>query len=84
MFKKLAAAALCAALLAPAAFAAGGVTLNDETERAVRATLTEQGYEVSKVKTEDGLFEAYARKDGKKMEVFLDADYAIVRTEIDD
>lgn len=84
MFKPLAAAALFAVVVAPAAFAAGGVTLNDETEKAVRATLTEQGYEVAKVKTEDGLFEAYARKDGKKLEVFLDADYAIVRTEIDD
>ena len=84
MFKTLTAAALCAVVLVPVAFAAGGVTLNDETEQAVRKTLTEQGYEVAKIKTEDGLFEAYARKDGKKMEVFLDADYVIVRTEIDD
>ena len=83
MFKTLAATALCAVVLVPAAFASGGVTLNDETEKAVRATLTEQGYEVAKVKTEDGLFEAYARKDGKKMEVFLDADYVIVRTKAD-
>ncbi len=84
MLKTLTAAALCAALLSPVAHAADGVTLNAETEQAVRKTLTDQGYEVAKIKTEDGLFEAYARKDGKRLEVFLDAGYAIVRTEIDD
>jgi len=84
MFKTLAAAALCAALFSSAAHASEDVTLNAETEQAVRKVLTDQGYEVAKVKTEDGLFEAYARKDGQKLEVFLDAGYAIVRTEIDD
>jgi hypothetical protein len=84
MLKTLTAAALFTALLSPAVQASEGVRLNAETEQAVRQVLTDQGYEVAKIKTEDGLFEAYARKDGKRLEVFLDASYAIVRTEIDD
>jgi DNA-dependent RNA polymerase auxiliary subunit epsilon len=84
MLKTLTAAALFTALLSPVVHASEGVTLNAETEQAVRQVLTDQGYEVAKIKTEDGLFEAYARKDGKRLEVFLDASYAIVRTEIDD
>ncbi len=77
-------AALSAALLATAVHASEGVKLTAETEQAVRSTLTEQGYEVAKIRIEDGLFEAYARKDGKKMEVLLDADYSIVRTQEND
>lgn len=84
MLKTLTAATLCAALISPLAHASEGVTLNAETEQAVRQALVDQGYEVAKIKTEDGLFEAYARKDGRKMEVFLDATYTIVRTKIDD
>lgn len=84
MLKTFTAATLCAALLSPLAHASEGVTLNAETEQAVRQVLIDQGYEVAKIKTEDGLFEAYARKDGKKLEVFLDASYAIVRTKVDD
>lgn len=76
--KTLTALILASALVAGPVLAAG-VTLNDETRAQVTQTLTEQGYEVTRVKTEDGLFEAYARKDGKKMEVFLDADMNIVR-----
>ena len=38
----------------------------------VEKLLTEQGYEVRKVKVEDSCLEAYATKDGKRMEVYLD------------
>jgi hypothetical protein len=50
----------------------------------IRATLTAQGYDVRRVKTEDGMYEAYAMKDGQRFEIYLDTDLAIVRTEIDD
>lgn len=71
-------------LLSGAAVASETVTLTDENTTQIRELLTEQGYEVGKIKTEDGLYEAYARKDGKKYEVFLDASFAVVRTELDD
>ncbi len=71
------------ALSAPA-FASDTVALNNETEQKIRTMLTEQGYEIGKVKMEDGLYEAYARKDGKRFEIYLDADFAIVKTKQDD
>ena len=46
----------------------------------ITAKLSEEGYEVRKVKTEDGLYEAYALKNGEKFEIFMDADLNIVRT----
>ena len=46
--------------------------------------LTEQGYEVAKIKIEDGMYEAYAKKDGKRYEVFLNGDFEIVEIELDD
>ncbi|MCA8882373.1 MAG: PepSY domain-containing protein [Rhodobacteraceae bacterium] len=78
------AAALAAtALLAAPSFASDGVQLTDQNIQQVRETLTQQGYDVAKVKTEDGLYEAYARKDGQKFEVFLNGDFEIVRTKKD-
>lgn len=49
----------------------------------ITAKLAGEGYEVRKVKTEDGLYEAYALKDGEKFEVFMDSDLNIVRTKSD-
>jgi hypothetical protein len=66
------------------AFASDTVELTDENTAKIREMLTEQGYEVGKVKIEDGLYEAYARKDGKKYEVFMNAGFEVVRTELDD
>ena len=34
--------------------------------------LTEQGYKVRKVQVEDSCLEAYATKDGKRFEIYLD------------
>ncbi|WP_027262473.1 PepSY domain-containing protein [Sedimentitalea nanhaiensis] len=79
--------ALCGAmaLAGGTAFASGdSIQLTDEIKAQITATLTEQGYEVSKIKTEDGLYEAYARKDGKRYEVFLNDKMEVVRTENDD
>ena len=80
MFKTLAAAATAALVLGTAAFAAP-VELSDQNTAHIRQMLTDQGYEVAKIKIEDGLYEAYAKKDGKRLEVFLDGDFNIVRME---
>lgn len=84
MLKQTAALALSAALLLPvAALASAEVQLTDEMKAKITATLTEQGYEVGKIKIEDGMYEAYARKDGQKLEIFLNGDLEIVKTEAD-
>ncbi len=84
MFKSLLLPAALLACISTGALAAGSVELTDGNTTKIREVLTEQGYEVGKIKIEDGLYEAYAKKDGKKYEVFMDADFAIVKTEIDD
>lgn len=83
----LSALALCAALALPvsAAWATGSeVKVTDETTQTIRTKLTDMGYEVGNIKTEDGLYEAYAKKDGHRYEVFLNAEFEIVRTKEDD
>ena len=84
MLKPTAALALSAALLLPvAARASAEVQLTDGMKAKITATLTEQGYEVGKIKIEDGMYEAYARKDDQKLEIFLNGDLEIVKTEAD-
>lgn len=58
--------------------------LNDDIKMQITKKLEDQGYQVGKIKTEDGLYEAYARKNGEKIEIKMDRDLNIVRTEIDD
>ncbi|MBN8291387.1 PepSY domain-containing protein [Rhodobacter sp. NTK016B] len=72
--------ALAAALLLPAtaALASGGAVPAD-TEAQIRTMLTDQGYEVRSVQTEDGMYEAYALKDGQRYEIYLDTALNIVR-----
>lgn len=84
MITKFIVPATLACVLSTAVLAAGPVELTDENTGHIREMLTAQGYEVAKIKIEDGLYEAYARKDGQKYEVFLDADFGVVRTELDD
>ena len=84
MFKKIILPAVLVGAMSAAALASGAVELTDPNTAKIREMLTEQGYEVAKIKIEDGLYEAYARKDGKKYEVFLNADFDVVRTELDD
>ncbi|ATG46585.1 PepSY domain-containing protein [Celeribacter ethanolicus] len=85
--KSLISAALLSATLATtlsgAAFASDSVALTDEMKTKITETLTAQGYEVGKIKIEDGLYEAYAKKDGMKYEIFLDGDLNVVKTEED-
>ncbi|SIS77676.1 Peptidase propeptide and YPEB domain-containing protein [Roseivivax lentus] len=84
MLKTLLISMLLVGTLSGAAHASDTVDLTDESKARIRQTLTEQGYEVGKTKIEDGLYEAYARKDGAKLEVFLNAAFEVVRTERDD
>lgn len=85
MIRKLTASALAGALmmtLAGPVLASSAIPA--ETEAQIRTHLTEQGYEVRKIKSEDGLYEAYVLKDGQKMEIYLDAQMNIVRTKTGD
>lgn len=72
-----------AATLAMPAFASDALKLDDATEAQIRTTLTEDGYDVRKIQVEDGLYEAYATKDGHKYEVYLDASLKVVKVEKD-
>ena len=42
-----------------------------KTKNEAKAVLIAEGYEVRKVKVEDGCYELYTKKDGKKFEVFI-------------
>jgi hypothetical protein len=72
------------AAVSAAALAGNAVELTDANTAKIRQILTDEGYEVGKIKLEDGLYEAYARKDGHKYEVFFDGDFAQVRIKEDD
>lgn len=50
----------------------------------IKAQLTAEGYEVRKIEVEDGMYEAYAMKDGERFEIYLDADLKVIKTEKDD
>ena len=60
------------------------VTLDDATKQQITQILTDQGYEVQEIEAEDDGFEAYAMKDGTTWEIELNADLAIVETEVED
>lgn len=67
---------LAAALALPVSFAAAsseldGATLGKSADE-VKSSLNAQGYEVRKIENEDGKIEAYALKDGKKFEIYVD------------
>lgn len=77
---------LAAAISLPATFAAASNDgmISEDVQALIRATLTEQGYEVRQIEMEDGMIEVYALKDGQRFELYLDDAYNIVRTKIDD
>lgn len=85
MTRKLTAATLATALLLGAAAPAlASDSVPQETQDQIRTILVEQGYEVRKIKREDEMYEAYALKDGQKLEIYLDKNLNIVRTKIGD
>ncbi len=74
-------AIVSALLLVPTTLAyAASDAVTPEQEVKIRSVLTEQGYDVRKIKMEDGMFEAYVIKDGKKAELYLDNDLKVVKT----
>ena len=82
MFKR-SAQILAFALVLPVAALASDAKPSAETEAQIRATLTEQGYEVRKIEVEDGMYEAYALKDGKKLEIYMNDKLEIIRIKED-
>ena len=77
--------------LALAIFAAGIASASDGDGKLdmakaeqIKTQLTADGYEVRKVEMEDGMYEAYAMKDGERYEIYLDSDLNIVKSERDD
>lgn len=68
--------AFAAALALPLSFAAASSELDGavvgKTAGEIASSLVAQGYEVKKIKPEDGMLEAYALKDGKRYEVYVD------------
>ncbi|WP_026481163.1 PepSY domain-containing protein [Ahrensia sp. 13_GOM-1096m] len=55
------------------------------SEEAIMEKAKELGYEPAKLKVEDGCYEVYARKDGKKFEVFMNPVTAeVVKVKSDD
>lgn len=59
-------------LASPALALEKGDTLG-KSEAEIRQTLESMGYEVRKIETDDGELEAYALKDGKRLEIYVDA-----------
>lgn len=72
----IAGTAFAAALAIPLSFAAASSDLDGtsvgKTAEEITSSLTAQGYEVRKIEPEDGMLEAYALKDGKRYEVYVD------------
>ena len=52
--------------------------------QAITAKLSEQGYVVRKIERDDGLYEAYATRNGERYEIYLDSALEVVKTERDD
>ena len=77
-------ALILALALGQMALASDGAKLDDAKVAEIKATLTEQGYDVRRVKTEDGMYEAYAMKDGERVEIYLNDKLEIVKTKMDD
>ena len=84
-------AAIALLAVAVEARAADGVCGNTAPSKrlsadAVRAKATEMGYDVRRIKFEDGCFELHALdKDGKRVEAYLDPLTArVVKTKVND
>jgi hypothetical protein len=69
------------AMTATSAFAEADLTPEMKTK--IEDMLKAQGYEVGKIKVEDGNYEAYVKKDGEKMELILNDKLEVIKTEND-
>lgn len=73
-------AAALAAMLALPANAETEAAPSTEVQAQITTLLTAQGYDVRRVALEDGLYEAYAVKEGHVYEVYLNESLEILRT----
>lgn len=71
-------ALIISTLLPTIAFAGEKLVLNEQVKSDIKSSLESQGYNVGKIKIEDGLYEAYAKKDGERMEVLMNDKLDIV------
>ncbi len=71
------------ALLLSATAVMAEVDLTPEMKQKIEDTLKAQGYEVGKIKVEDGLYEAYVKKGDEKIELFLNEKLEVVKSEND-
>ncbi len=65
---------LLGSVAAGSAFASGGcnVPMNEwQPREALQKKLENEGWKIRSIKTEDGCYEAYAMKDGKRMEAYF-------------
>lgn len=73
--KLLAGTAIAALVAVPLGLAAASEMVGTQAGKSadeIKASLAAQGYEVRKVKPDDGKLEAYAVKDGKLYEIYVD------------
>ncbi|PTX03851.1 PepSY domain-containing protein [Pararhodobacter aggregans] len=73
-------AAALATMLALPALAETEAAPSAEVQAQITSLLTAQGYEVRRVAVEDGLYEAYAVKDGHVYEIYLNEALQILRS----
>ncbi|MCR9114712.1 MAG: PepSY domain-containing protein [Rhodobacteraceae bacterium] len=81
---RMIALALAIALGTAASASDDDILADTATAQKITTHLTEQGYAVRKIELDDGLYEAYAMKDGQRYEVYLDSALNIVKIERDD
>lgn len=81
---RMIALALTIALGTAASASDDDILADTATAQKITTHLTEQGYAVRKIELDDGLYEAYAMKDGQRYEVYLDSALNIVKIERDD
>lgn len=67
-----------------ATFGFAGSPVPEAIQGKIRTQLIQQGYDVHKIKREDGLYEAYVVKEGHRLEVYLDRDMNVIRTKNQD
>ncbi|MCV2869958.1 PepSY domain-containing protein [Defluviimonas sp. WL0002] len=81
MKKLVVATFLAATALSLPAHASGEI--DEATQAKITEQLTAEGYEVRRIDTEDGYFEVYALKDGKKYELYLNDAFEVVKSKSD-
>ncbi|WP_417626086.1 PepSY domain-containing protein [Pararhodobacter aggregans] len=77
---RLTLAAALAAMLALPANAETEAAPSAEVQAQITTLLTAQGYDVRRVALKDGLYEAYAVKEGHVYEIYLNESLEILRT----